>query len=131
MTFRLWLSLLYFAVSITTPQAENLCEAVALYDLHSVGEPLDASILRRGEHQAAITRYSVNRKTGDGSFCSRGACYQTHTYVNGTKVEALRFVNCKIGLLSCITFNTDIAELVAERFDFNISTWAPFAVIPG
>jgi hypothetical protein len=74
----------------------DLCKAIALRDVAAV-EASD-SVLPRGAYDDAITQYKVNKHTGMTSFCSHGGyCYPTQLNINGSKVEALRLINCKIG----------------------------------
>ncbi|MCI4680595.1 hypothetical protein K9U39_18015 [Rhodoblastus acidophilus] len=90
------LAVLFATAPIMPAFAADICEAIVLRDVPAVEEP--SSILRRGEHDTAITQYRVNKKTGMGSFCSHGGyCYPTDVLVDGQKVEALRLTNCKVG----------------------------------
>jgi len=76
--------------------AADICDAVALRDIPAAEAP--SSILKRGEHDGAITQYRVNKKTGLGKFCSHGGyCYEATVTENGKTVETLRLTNCKIG----------------------------------
>src|SRR5262249_50691524 len=80
----------------TSASAADICKAIALRNVPALEAP--ESVLKRGEYDAAITQYRVNKKTGSTSFCSHGGyCYPTHIVENGAKVEALRLTNCKIG----------------------------------
>jgi hypothetical protein len=57
------------------------------------------SVIPRGDYDEAITQYNVNKQTKMTSFCSHGGyCYPTHVFINGQKQEALRLVNCKVGV---------------------------------
>lgn len=75
----------------------NICRALALRDVAAI-ESSD-SVISQGGYDEAITQYNVNKQTKMASFCSHGGyCYPTHVYVNGQKQEALRLVNCKVGV---------------------------------
>jgi hypothetical protein len=70
----------------------DLCKAVALARAPVDGDPSQA--LQPGEVDDAVTQYQVDKRTGQGSFCSHGgSCYLR--YVQGK--EVLRLQNCKIG----------------------------------
>lgn len=82
--------------------AADMCNAIALVDVPDWGDgvPADASggVLKRGEIDEAVTQYQVDKKTGEGVFCSHGGyCYPRYLTRNGRRVEALRLTNCKIG----------------------------------
>jgi hypothetical protein len=92
----LFLFLVTNSLTVIPSQAADICEAVALRDIPALESP--ESILKRGEHDTAITQYRVNKKTGETSFCSHGGyCYPTHVIEGGIRVEALRLTNCKVG----------------------------------
>lgn len=77
--------------------ANDICRAVALRDVAAIQAP--DSVISRGGYDNAITQYNVNKQTKMASFCSHGGyCYPTHVYINGQKQEALRLVNCKVGV---------------------------------
>jgi hypothetical protein len=76
--------------------AADICEAVVLRNVRALENP--TSMLLAGGVDTAITQYRVNKRTKEASFCSHGGyCYPTHVTENGTKVEALRLTNCKVG----------------------------------
>jgi hypothetical protein len=78
--------------------AVDICNAIALYDVPSLDSP--NSIIKAGDYDTDITVYQVNKKTGEGSFCSHGGyCYPTHIIKDGARVEALKLTNCKLGNL--------------------------------
>jgi len=91
--------LVLFGLIVQMPlsaHASDLCKAIALRDIPALQS--STSILKSGNFDTAITLYRVNKKTGEGSFCSHGGyCYPTHVQVDGRQVEALRLVNCRIG----------------------------------
>lgn len=73
----------------------DICEAVALRDVLAIDNP--SSIIKRGEHDTAITQYRVWKETGVKSFCSHGGyCYPAYATVNGEEVESLHLTNCEI-----------------------------------
>lgn len=79
-------SVLVLMACVAGARAADICEAVALRDVPAI-ENSD-SILKRGEHDTAITQYRVNKETGTKSFCSHGGyCYPA---------ESLRLTNCAI-----------------------------------
>jgi hypothetical protein len=93
---RIFLPLVMVFISSLPVKAADLCEAIALQDVAANEDP--ASIIKRGDRDTAITGYQVDKKTGEGVFCSHGGyCYPTHVLVNGIKVEALKLTNCVIG----------------------------------
>ena len=93
-----WLVLapLLTGVAATPAIAADICQAIALRDIHAVDVP-DA-VLKKGERDEAVTQYRVNKKTGEATLCSHGgACFPVAVTENGQKVEALRLTNCKVG----------------------------------
>ena len=55
-------------------QAADICTAVALRDVPAIED--SSSMLKKGQFDTAITRYRVNKRTGETSFCSHGGyCY--------------------------------------------------------
>jgi hypothetical protein len=81
----------------TQAWAADLCKAIALRDTPDVKAGL-SDILSRGAYIDAVAEYVVNKHTGMTSFCQHGGgCYSVYININGTKVEAIRLVNCKIG----------------------------------
>ncbi|WP_176946155.1 SH3 domain-containing protein [Bradyrhizobium sp. Rc2d] len=90
------LSLALIVVTTLSAQAADVCKAIALHDVPALKNP--TSTLKKGELDTAITQYRINKKTGEGSFCSHGGyCYPTHVQENGNKVEALKLTNCQVG----------------------------------
>jgi hypothetical protein len=70
----------------TARGAGDLCEAIALRDVPAIEDP--SSILKRGEHDTAITQFRVDKKTGATSYCSHGGyCYLA---------EALQLTSCRM-----------------------------------
>ena len=64
----------------------DICEAVALRDVRAIED--SSSIIKGGEHDTAITQYTVNKETGLKAFCSHGGyCYPA---------ESLQLTNCAI-----------------------------------
>jgi hypothetical protein len=83
-------------MSITSAEAADLCQAIALRDVAAVESP--DSVLPRGAYDTGVTQYRINKHTGMTSFCSHGGyCYPTHVIINGHKIEALRLTNCRVG----------------------------------
>jgi len=81
------LLLCFCAMFVLPAKGADICEAIALRDVSAIENP--NSILRRGEHDTAITQYRVNKKSGKAVFCSHGGyCYPAN---------ALKLTNCKIG----------------------------------
>lgn len=94
--FSFLLAVCFVTKSLGHAQAADVCEAKALLAVPAVEDP--SFILKPGEIDRAVTQYRVNKKTGNGVFCSHGGlCYPAHIIVNGREVEALRLTNCKIG----------------------------------
>ena len=76
--------------------AADICEAVALHDVHDLDSP--EAILKKGQRLQAVSQYRINKKTGGDSFCAHGGgCYPAHVMENGQKIEALQLTNCKVG----------------------------------
>ncbi len=82
----------FCATFLLPARAADICEAIALRDVSAVENP--DSVLKRGERDAAITQYRVNKKSGKATFCSHGGyCYPA---------DALKLTNCKIGARDAI-----------------------------
>jgi len=89
---------------VASSQAADICEAVALRNVHAVEDP--TSMLKQGAHVTAVSQYVVDKKTGAKSFCSHGGyCYPVYVTVNGQQVEALQLTNCAIDKSS--PYNSD------------------------
>ena len=92
--------------------ANDICRAVALRDVAAIEAP--DSVIPRGDYDDAITQYNINKQTKTTTFCSHGGyCYPTHVYINGQKQEALRLVNCKVGIKAFedaeqVTYSVDV-----------------------
>jgi uncharacterized protein YecT (DUF1311 family) len=100
-------SALVALISQTPVLAADICEAIALRDVPAKEDP--NSVLKRGEVDGAVTQYRVNKKTGEGVFCSHGGyCYPTHVLDNGQQVEALRLTNCKVGARDAFDDSDDV-----------------------
>jgi hypothetical protein len=96
MKFFVCLSALFLIACVADAEAADICEAVALREVHAAEEP--NAIIKRGEHDTGITQYRVDKKTGVKYFCSHGGyCYPAYANVNGREVESLHLTNCKIG----------------------------------
>jgi len=96
LTALIWLGVAGYA------QAADICNAVALVDVPNSPESIQYGsnpiAFKKGEIVEAVTQYSVDRKSGVGSFCSHGGgCYPRYITIGNRRVEALRLVNCKIG----------------------------------
>ena len=79
-----------FALSTFAANAADICKAVAIRDVASVGS--STIDLRRGAYDFAITQYNVRKGDDFRSFCSHGgSCYPA---------SALKLVNCRVGALS-------------------------------
>jgi hypothetical protein len=90
----LWITLIL--IGAAPSQAADLCEAVALRDLPALETP--NSILKKGEHDEAVTQYRINKKTGEAVICShQGSCYPATVTENGKRIETLHLTNCKVG----------------------------------
>jgi hypothetical protein len=116
-------SLIFFMATIPDLRAADICKAVALRDVPAIEDP--QSILKRGEYDTAITQYRIDKKTGQTSFCSHGGyCYPTHINENGSKVEALRLTNCRIGARDPyddpdeITYGVDVIRSSVSAAEF-------------
>jgi hypothetical protein len=93
---RFCFSLLLLTFSASASNSADSCHAVALRAVPAFENP--TSVLKKGELDTAITQYRVNKKTGEGSFCSHGGyCYPSRVMENGISVEALKLTNCQIG----------------------------------
>jgi hypothetical protein len=96
MKIRLRLSVMLVVAAASPASAADICQAIALRDVHAVDVP--GAVLKKGERDEAVTQYRVNKKTGEATLCSHGgACFPVAVAENGQKVEALRLTNCKVG----------------------------------
>jgi hypothetical protein len=69
---------------VPSAHAADICDAVALRDLAALEDP--SSVLKRGEHDGAVSQYRINKKTGEASMCSHGGyCYPATITENGKR----------------------------------------------